>query len=320
MHPNTSEYFAQIDTSVVPAAGETSALGPRRARKLWHVPERHEEKLALLLSNPVSVVGLIVVVGWIITAVVAPYVVPFHADAFGVHNNAAIGLEPPSGRHWFGTDQLGRDIFSRVLAGSRTSMTAGLIPIVVSLALGVPLGAVAGFRGGWIASIIMRCADGFLAFPQLLLAIAIAAALGPSLRNAMIAIAAVWWPYYARLVYGQALALKERDFVAAARVLGVSKWRIVWRHVIRNTVSSIIVMFTVDLGFGILTIASLSFVGMGAQDPSPEWGLAISQGRQYLPSSWWLTLFPGAAIFSLVLAFNLIGDGLRDALDPRARK
>jgi peptide/nickel transport system permease protein len=199
-------------------------------------------------------------------------------------------------------------------------MLAGIVPIILSLAFGVPLGALAGMYRGKTEGFIMRTADTLLAMPQLLLAIAIAAALGPSLPNAMLAVAIVRWPNYTRLIHGQTLSLKEREFIDAARALGVSRGKIILRHILPNTLSSVIVTFTTDLGFGILTMAGLSFVGMGAQPPTPEWGLAINEGRIYMPRFWWLAVFPGLAIFTLVLGCNLIGDGLRDAFDPRRRR
>lgn len=296
-----------------------TAVAPTRPRRILALfPEESQEKIAIFFGNPLSILGLALVLFWIFVAIFATSLAPYPQEG-GAVVNLLNRLKPPSPEHLGGTDHLGRDVLSRVILGSRISITAGIVPIFLSLLIGVPLGAVAGYYGGKIDMVIMRGADIFLAMPRLILAIAITAALGRSLVNAMLAIAIVSWPYYARVIYGQALSLKERVFVEAARGLGASKWKIIWDHILPNSVSTIIVMFTTDLGFGILTMASLSFVGMGAQPPSPEWGLNISIGRAFMPEKWWITFFPGMGIFTLVLGFNLIGDGLRDALDPRTR-
>jgi peptide/nickel transport system permease protein len=281
--------------------------------------EENQERIAIFFSNPLSILGLALVMGWIIVAIFAYRIAPFPEHA-GPVTNVLNRLRPPSAEHRFGTDQVGRDVFSRLVIGSRISMLAGIVPILLSLGVGIPLGAVAGMYRGRVEGFIMRMADTLLSMPQLLLAIAISAALGPSLPNAMLAVTVVRWPYYARLIHGQTLSLKEREFVEAARALGVPTWKIIVKHILPNTLSSIIVTFTTDLGFGILTMAGLSFVGMGAQPPIPEWGLAINEGRIYMPRFWWLTVFSGLAIFTLVLGTNLIGDGLRDVLDPRRRR
>jgi peptide/nickel transport system permease protein len=290
----------------------------RGGKILQRFSEENQERIAIFFGNPLSIAGLAVVLCWVLVAIFAPRIATFPEDAGGVVH-LRIRLQWPSAEHWFGTDHMGRDIFSRVVIGSRISIRAGLIPILISLIFGVPAGAIAGYYGGKLETLIMRGADILLAMPRLVLAIAICAALGRSLDNAILAMASVWWPYYARIIYGQTLSLKENVYVEAARGMGSSHWRIIREHILPNCVSSIIVMFTMDLGFGILTMTSLSFIGMGAQPPSPEWGLAISIGRQYMPGNWWLTFFPGLAIFTVVLGFNLIGDGLRDALDPRTR-
>jgi peptide/nickel transport system permease protein len=282
------------------------------------VPEEYQESVYIFFTNPVAVAGLLIVIAWLLVAVLADRLAPYPNDAWWA-TNTAIRLQPPSAEHLFGTDHLGRDIYSRVLIGSRTSISSGLFPILAAVLIGVPMGAIAGFFGGKLETLIMRTADVLLALPNLVLAIAITAVLGPSLRNAMLAMIIVWWPSYTRVIYGQTLALKQALFVEAARGLGISNLEIIRQHVLPNCTSTIIVMFTMDLGFGILTMASLGFVGVGAQPPDPEWGLAVSIGRAYMPDWWWLTFFPGLAIFTIVMAFNVIGDGLRDALDPRRR-
>jgi len=291
----------------------------RRKWILWFVPERHEETFYLLFRNPVAIAGLVIVIAWIVVAVFAYRIATFPEDATGT-TRLERRFQPPSLAHPFGTDGLGRDVFSRVTVGSRVSITSGLVPILISLLIGVPLGAVAGFWGGRLEVLIMRTADLLLSLPNLVLAIAIGAVLGPSLQNAMLAVIVVWWPTYTRVIHGQTLTLKQQNFVEAARGMGLSDWGIVWQHILPNCSSTLIVMFTMDLGFGILTMASLGFVGVGAQPPSAEWGLAVSIGRANLPTWWWTSFFPGLAIFSIVMAFNMLGDALRDALDPRRRR
>jgi len=302
-----------------PFASRGRGIMPLGGRRMRVFSEENQERIAIFFSNPLSILGLALVMGWIIVAIFAYRIAPFPEHA-GPVTNVLNRLRPPSAEHRFGTDQVGRDVFSRLVIGSRISMLAGIVPILLSLGVGIPLGAVAGMYRGRVEGFIMRMADTLLSMPQLLLAIAISAALGPSLPNAMLAVTVVRWPYYARLIHGQTLSLKEREFVEAARALGVPTWKIIVKHILPNTLSSIIVTFTTDLGFGILTMAGLSFVGMGAQPPIPEWGLAINEGRIYMPRFWWLTVFSGLAIFTLVLGTNLIGDGLRDVLDPRRRR
>jgi peptide/nickel transport system permease protein len=227
------------------------------------------------------------------------------------------GLKPPAAAHLLGTDKLGRDIFSRMLYGARISLLVGVAVVGLAGALGTLLGVVAGFAGGLLDEAIMRITDLFFAFPALILSMAIAGALGPSLGNALIAISAVTWPVYARLVRGQVLALKEQDFVLAARALGVPEGRIVLRHVLPNTLAPLLVQASFDMGAAITAVAGLSFIGFGAQPPTPEWGVMISEVRNYIATQWWLATMPAIGILLVVGAFNLIGDGLRDLLDPR---
>jgi peptide/nickel transport system permease protein len=229
-------------------------------------------------------------------------------------------LLPPSAEYFFGTDELGRDIFSRVLYGTRISLETALLAVGISLLIGIPLGAIAGASEWYIDEFIMRITDIFLSFPGLLLAIAIAATLGPSLQNAIIAISISWWPWYTRIVRGQAISLKERQFVKAARAIGTPHYKIIFRHIIPNCVAPVIVQASMDMGGVILTVAALSFLGLGAQAPTPEWGLMINTSRTYFLTAWWYSFFPGMAIFVTVLIFNLLGDGLREVLDPKTRK
>lgn len=268
--------------------------------------------LRALVRNRMAMVGLTIIFVWAVVAIAAPIVAPFDALAQKIEDR----LSPPSARHLFGTDELGRDVFSRVVYGARISLPVGLLVILFATLAGALVGALAGYIGGVFDLLIMRLADITLAFPSIVLALAIAAALGPSLRNALIAMILVWWPEYARLMRGQVLSVKNDEYVAAARVLGASDGRILVRHIIPNTLAPIIVKASLDAGSAILTIAALSFIGLGAVPPTPEWGAMISMGR-FKFYQWWLTTFPGLAVLTVVLGFNFLGDGVRDAFDPR---
>ncbi len=245
---------------------------------------------------------------------------PVLAPADPLEQDLSFRLKPPSSAHWLGADQLGRDVLSRILFGTRISLTIGLVVVGSAGTFGTLVGLVAGYRRGLVDEALMRVTDVFLAFPALILAMAIAGALGPSLNNAMIAIAVVTWPVYARLARGQVLSLREREFVEAARALGASPGRIIWRHLLPNSLAPILVQASFDMGGAILSAAGLSFIGFGAQPPTPEWGVMISEGRKFISTQPWLSLFPGLAILLTVTAFNFIGDGLRDTLDPRLRE
>jgi len=270
-------------------------------------------------TNFLSMVGLSVLLVVVIIAIAAPYIVPFPEDSTGkVH--PVDRLLPPDNVHYFGTDHIGRDIFSRVFMGTGLALQVGVVIIVLATTIGITIGAVAAYFGGWVDDILMRITDIFLTVPALVLAIAVTAALGKGISNVMIGISLVWWPGFARLTRGLVLSLKEEPFVEAAYGLGASHARILFRHILPNALSPIIVKMSTDFGFAVLTAAALGFIGLGAQPPTPEWGAMINEGRDYFPDKWWIATFPGMAIFILVFSWNLLGDGLRDVLDPRSRR
>jgi len=269
-----------------------------------------------LAANPLLTVGGALVLLIVLVAIVAPLIVPFPGDA-GTATHPFEVLKAPSAAHWFGTDNVGRDLFSRVLFGARVSPVIAMIVLVIACLVGVPLGVAAGFLGGWVDELIMRVTDVFLAFPPLLLALALAAVLPASLTSVTIAIAAVWWPWYVRLIRGQAASVAGRPYVEACRALGVSRMRIIFRHILPNSITPVLVQVSLDVGGVILTASALSFLGLGAQDPVPDWGLMVSSGQSYFTPDWWMVTFPGLAILLTAFAFNLLGDGLRDLLDPK---
>ncbi len=269
-----------------------------------------------LRANPLLTAGGAVCALIIITAVLAPLLAPFPGDAATATHPFAV-LRPPSAQHWFGTDQVGRDILSRVIYGARVSPLIAFFVLLIACVIGIPLGLMAGYFGGWLDDVIMRVTDIFLAFPALLLALAFAAVLPPSLTSVTIAIAATWWPWYTRLIRGQAASVAGRPYIESCRALGISRRRIIFRHILPNSVTPLIVQISLDVGGVILTASALSFLGLGAQDPTPDWGLMVSEGQAYFTTDWWTVTFPGLAILITAFAFNLLGDGLRDLLDPR---
>jgi len=264
--------------------------------------------------NPTSIIGASMVLLVIVLAIIAPYVTPFpqHAGAFTDLPNA---FQEPGKIHWFGTDEMGRDLFTRVIFGYRISLMLAIIVLGISVPIGIFLGLTAGYFGGKIESIIMRTTDIFLALPPLVMALAICAAFTPTIEKAMLAIASIWWTWHCRLVHGITKSIVTEDFVQASRVIGNSHFRIIYKDILPNCVSAIIVKITLDAGFVILVGAGLSFLGLGAQPPKSDLGTMISYGAQYLPMRWWTTIFPSLAILFLILGFNLLGDGLRDMLD-----
>jgi peptide/nickel transport system permease protein len=270
----------------------------------------------VIRKSPLAVVGGIVVILFLLMALFGKYVAPYDP----IETDIANRFQSPSLQHFCGTDKLGRDVFSRLLHGARYSLKVGIVVLAIATPLGVMLGGIAGLLGGWFDELIMRITDIFLAFPYLLLAMSFCAALGPSLENAMVAISLVWWPLYTRLIRGQALSVRESTYIEAARSMGGGRLGIILHHLLPNCLSPVLITFTLDMGAIVLATAALSFLGFGAQPPLPEWGRMISDGRIYMFQAWWVPTFPGLAIMLTVLGFNLLGDGIRDALDPRLRR
>jgi peptide/nickel transport system permease protein len=272
--------------------------------------------LSVIVRDPLSLASTIVIILFILIAIFARQVAPYPLEGAG-KTNVPNSMLAPSPQHLFGTDKLGRDILSRVIVGAQPALVVPIGVVLIAILIGAPLGALAGYKGGWVDELIMRVTDLFLAFPSLLLAMAIASALGRGLEKAAFALVISWWPWYTRLVRGVTLSLKERYFVEAAQAVGVRESVIILRHILPNTISPILVQATVDLGTVILAMGGLAFLGLGTQPPSPDWGLMVSEGRTYILTQPWIATFPGIAIFVVVLAFNLLGDTLRDIFDPR---
>ena len=271
--------------------------------------------LRRLFKRKGALVGLWVISSFILLAVFAPLIVPYDPIA----TSWALVRKPPSSAHWFGTDELGRDILTRVVYGARASLAAGAISVSIALAIGVPLGLLSGYRGGFVDSLISRFTDAMLACPFLILAIALAAFLGPSLGNAMIAIGISATPIFIRLTRGQTLSVKVEDYVEAARAMGNPRWRIALVHILPNIMPALLVQATLSIAAAIIAEAALSFLGLGQQPPNPSWGSMLNAAQRFLTNAPWMAIWPGLAIFLVVLSLNLVGDGLRDALDPRQR-
>jgi peptide/nickel transport system permease protein len=265
-----------------------------------------------------AMIGLAIVIAVLCLAILGPWLAPFPGDAAASH--LARRLKPPAIMYPFGTDNLGRDIFSRVILGARGVLFVALTVVSLAMAIGVPLGLIAGYRGGWISESIMRATDAVLAIPQLVLALALAQLLTPSLESAMLALSLTYWPFFTRIVYAETRRLTSAVFIDALRGIGAGGTRILFLHILPNVISPVIVRATIGLGFTILVAAVLGFLGMGATPPAPDWGLAIAESREYLPNAWWYATFPGLAILLTVMGFNLLGDGLRDLVDPRLRR
>ena len=298
---------------------------PRSGLKAWLTAETANTALQAwaqrawlgwlgFLRNPLAVVGFAVIVALLLVALLAPWI----ATQDPLAQDLVQRLKPPSAAHWFGTDQVGRDIFSRVVYGSRITLFIVFLVAILVAPIGLLVGAVAGYVGGKTDAVLMRTTDIFLAFPGLVLALAFVAALGPGLTNAVIAISLTHWPGFARLARAETLVVRSSDYIAASRIQGASAARIIFRHVMPMCIPSVVVRTSLNMAGVILTAAGLGFLGLGAQPPSPEWGAMLASGRRFLLDYWWLATFPGLAILLVSLAFNLLGDGLRDVLDPRS--
>jgi peptide/nickel transport system permease protein len=292
---------------VNPGPVQQLASVPRSSAGLWHDAARR------LRRDHAAVAGLIIILALIAIAIAAPWITPYDPN----DQSFRIKLKPPSSEHWLGTDEFGRDVLSRILVGTRVALYVGIVPVIVAMLIGITLGLAAGYYGKTVDQVVMRLIDILLAFPWLLLAIGIMAVLGPGINNVVIAVAIVYIPAFARIVRGSVLSIKEKEYVEAARAMGQPNMQIITRHVLANAWAPIIVLATLSIGQAIIYAAGLSFIGLGTQPPNADWGVMLSSGREYLRDAPWLGFFPGLAILITVLAFNLFGDGLRDALDPR---
>jgi peptide/nickel transport system permease protein len=268
-----------------------------------------------IVSNPAALAGLFIVAVLIVMAIFAPLLA---GGISPIEQNLASRLARPSAEHWFGTDELGRDIYARTLYGARVTLTIVMLVSVVVAPVGLAVGTLAGYLGGWIDAVLMRITDIFLAFPRLVLALAFAAALGPGIENAVIAISLTAWPPYARIARSETVTIAKSDFILAVVMQGASTWRVLFKHIVPLCLSSVIVRLTLDMAGIILTAAGLGFLGLGAQPPSAEWGAMVSAGRDVILDQWWVATIPGIAIFIVSLGFNLLGDGLRDVFDPKS--
>ncbi|MEM4570119.1 MAG: ABC transporter permease [Desulfurococcaceae archaeon] len=275
--------------------------------------------LRFILLRRIYLVGFSMVAIFIIVGVLAPYIVTKPEDAWGIAYHPEKKFNPPSLEHPLGTDALGRDLLNRVILGTRFSLVIGVSVVVIALLIGVPTGLIAGYFGGKVGTVVMRIADMFLAFPPLLLAIAFASILGRGVLNTIIALALSWWPWYTRLVYIQTTSVKSLAYVDSAKIIGVSPVVIMFKHIFPNVITPVVTQATLDIGSAILEASALSFLGVGVPPPIPEWGLLVSEGWQYINIAWWISLFPGLAILTVVLGFNLLGDALKEYMDPRVR-
>jgi peptide/nickel transport system permease protein len=294
-------------------------------RRQWLLTDRPQSRLQARLgrayvtwrrftANKLAVLGMLIILALVLVAIFAPALAP-HSPYVG--DLAGKRLLPPGAEHWLGTDDQGRDILSRLIYGSRLTLQVVLLVAIIAAPIGLLVGTVAGYAGGWVDAVLMRITDIFLAFPKLVLALAFVAALGPGIGNAIIAIAITSWPPYARIARAETLTVRNSDYISAVRLMGASPWRIVLRHIMPLCISSLIVRVTLDMAGIILTAAGLGFLGLGAQPPLPEWGAMIASGRRFILDQWWVAAMPGFAILIVSLGFNLLGDGLRDALDPK---
>ena len=297
-----------------------------QSRREWLLSDRPASRLQARLgrayvawrrfsANRLALVGMLIIIGLLVVAALADVLAPY-SPTFGDLKNAR--LLPPGAAHWFGTDDLGRDIYSRIVYGARWTLYVVILVAIIAAPIGLLVGTIAGYAGGWTDTILMRITDIFLAFPKLVLALAFVAALGPGIENAVLAIAITSWPPYARIARAETLTVRNSDYIKAVKLMGASPIRIVLRHIMPLCISSLIIRVTLDMAGIILTAAGLGFLGLGAQPPLPEWGAMIASGRRFILDQWWVAAAPGAAILIVSLGFNLLGDGLRDALDPRS--
>jgi peptide/nickel transport system permease protein len=305
----------QPEASMAESVEISPTLATVAARMQTHQTRRNLRRF--LIGNKLNLAGVIVIVLFIFLSIFGQAVSPHDPYKQDILQSKLMG---PSTTHILGTDELGRDVFSRILTGTRVSLKVAVFVLTFAVLFGTLVGAISGYAGGIVDEILMRFTDMFLAFPALILAIAIASTIGRSLTNTMIALSTVFWPWYARLVRGQVLSIRERDYVDAARSIGISSWRLMMRHILPNAVAVVIIQVTLDVGYAILATSSLSFIGLGAQPPSPEWGTMLASARNYLRDAWWYTTFPGLALTLTVFAFNVLGDGLQEALDPRSSR
>ncbi len=303
-----------------------AAQGTRQSRYDWLLSDTPASRTQARLGraylawlsfrrNRLAMIGLMIVLAMVVAAALAPWLARYDPTV----PNLQLRLLPASTDHWFGTDELGRDIYSRIVYGARLTLYVVLLVAVITAPVGLLIGTLSGYVGGWLDTVLMRITDIFLAFPKLILALAFVSALGPGIENAIIAIAITSWPPYARVARAETITIRDSDFIAAVRLQGASTARIVWSHVVPLCTSSLIVRVTLDMAGIILIAAGLGFLGLGAQPPLPEWGAMISSGRKFLLDQWWVATVPGIAIFVVSLGFNLLGDGLRDVLDPKSR-
>jgi peptide/nickel transport system permease protein len=295
------------------STGAALAALPQRSPRqlLWRNLRR------FLIANRLNLAGVVIVALFFLLALFGRALSP-HEPLLPPEDYVELKLNGPSWEHWLGTDELGRDVLSRIMTGARTSLEVAAVVLGFAVVFGTFVGAVSGYLGGLADEVLMRFTDLFLAFPAFVLAVAIAASLGRELKYTMIALSTVFWPWYARLVRAQILSIKQREYVEAARSIGLPAQRILARHILPNAVSVVIIQVTLDVGYAILATSSLSFIGLGAQPPSPEWGTMLASARTYFREAWWYTTFPGVALTLTVFAFNVLGDGLQDALDPRS--
>jgi peptide/nickel transport system permease protein len=300
-------------SSEPPAGADGTVLGGAGRRQERSQLRRNLQRF--LIGNRLNLVGVGIVLGFLFLSLFGEMLAPHSPYAQDI---TGAKLLPPSLSHPMGTDELGRDVLSRVMTGTRVSLQVAVVVLSFAVTFGTFVGAISGYFGGVVDEILMRITDMFLAFPALILAIAIAASLGRDLKNTMIALSTVFWPWYARLVRAQVLSIRERDFVTAGQSVGLTGSRLLFRHILPNAISVVIIQLTLDVGYAILSTSSLSFIGLGAQPPSPEWGTMMSTARNYFRDAWWYTTFPGIALTLTVFAFNVLGDGLQDALDPRS--